>query len=324
MPENLFIASPLSFITSLVIYGDNTNWRYAILELPKPSRISNNKIGIAYMFGGMFLFAAVDMQAKFLTETLHPLQIVWARQFGLFLGVLVILAYRGFGILRTQHLGLQVARGAMAVGSASIFIYAVSFVSLVDATTVTFVAPFMVTLIAASVLREPVGIRRWTAVAIGFVGVLIVTRPGMGVVHPAVLLVLIAALLFALRQIVSRVVAGTDRIITTVAYTALVGSAIITVPLPFVWRTPETSFEVVLLFSIALISAIAETLVIKALDVADAVAVAPVHYSIIIWATFYGFIVFDQLPDMWTLVGASIIVVMGMYTLYREWRVRSC
>ena len=74
------------------------------------------------MFGGMFLFAAVDMQAKFLTETLHPLQIVWARQFGLFLGVLVILAYRGFGILRTQHLGLQVARGAMAVGSASIFI----------------------------------------------------------------------------------------------------------------------------------------------------------------------------------------------------------
>jgi drug/metabolite transporter (DMT)-like permease len=288
----------------------------AISEPPKTSRPPNNKLGIAYMAGGMFLFAAVDTIAKFLTETLHPLQIVWSRQTGLLLGILVILAFRGFTILRTQHLGLQVARGAMAVGSASIFIYAVSFVSLVDATAVTFVAPFMV-------LREPVGIRRWTAVAIGFVGVLIVTRPGMGVVHPAVLLVLIAALLFALRQIVSRVVAGTDRIITTVAYTALVGSAIITVPLPFVWRTPETSFEVALLVSIALISAVAETLVIKALDVADAVVVAPVHYSIIIWATFYGFMVFDQLPDMWTWVGASIIVVMGMYTLHREWRVKS-
>ena len=181
----------------------------------------------------------------------------------------------------------------------------------------------MVTLIAALVLREPVGIRRWTAVAIRFVGVLIVTRPGLGVVHPAVLLILIAALLFALRQILSRFVTGTDRIITTVAYTALVGSAIMTVPLPFVWRTPETSLELVLLVSMALIAAVAEILVTKALDVADAVVVAPVHYSIIIWATFYGFMVFDQLPDMWTWVGASIIVVMGMYTLHREWRIKS-
>lgn len=275
------------------------------------------------MAGGMFLFAAVDTEAKFLTETLHPLQIVWSRQLGLLLGVLVLLAYRGFGILRTQHLGLQIARGAMVAGSASIFIYAVSFVPLVDAIAVTFVAPFMVTLIAALVLREPVGIRRWTAVAIGFVGVLIVTRPGLGVVHPAVLLILIAALLFALRQILSRFVTGTDRIITTVAYTALVGSAIMTVPLPFVWRTPETSLELVLLVSMALIAAVAEILVTKALDVANAVVVAPVHYSIIIWATFYGFMVFDQLPDMWTWVGASIIVVMGMYTLHREWRIKS-
>ena len=96
--------------------------------------------------------------------------------------------------------------------------------------------------------------------------------------HPAILLILIATLLFALRQILSRFVAGTDRIITTVAFTALVGSAIMTVPLAFVWRTPEISLELVLLVSMALIAAVAETLVIKALDVADAVVVAPVHY----------------------------------------------
>jgi len=94
------------------------------------------------MAGGMFLFAAVDTRAKYLTETLHPLQIVWSRQLGLLLGILVILAVRGVGILRTQHLGLQISRGAMMVGSASIFIYAVSFVPLVDAIAVTFVAPF--------------------------------------------------------------------------------------------------------------------------------------------------------------------------------------
>lgn len=292
--------------------------------LPSSSpRSSNNKLGIAYMAGGMFLFAAVDTQAKFLTDTLHPLQIVWSRQLGLLLGVLVILAIRGFGILRTRHLGLQIARGAMAVGSASLFIYAVSFVPLVDAIAVTFVAPFLVTIIGALVLRETVGIRRWTAVVLGFAGVLIVTRPGLGVVHPAVLLILLAALLFALRQILSRIVAGTDQIITTVAYTALVGSAIMTVPLPFVWRTPETSLELILLVSMALIAGTAEILVIKALDVADAVVVAPVHYSIIIWATFYGYMVFDQLPDMWTWIGASIIVAMGIYTLHREWQIKA-
>ena len=101
------------------------------------------------MAGAVFLFAAEDTIAKFLTETLHPLQIVWSRQAGLLLGVLALLAYRGFSILHTQHLGLQVTRGAMAVGSASIFIYTFSFVPLVDAIAVIFVAPFMVTFIAA-------------------------------------------------------------------------------------------------------------------------------------------------------------------------------
>lgn len=106
-------------------------------------------------------------------------------------------------------------------------------------------------------------------------------------------------------------------------YTALVGSIIMTIPLPFVWQWPETNLEIGLLVSMALLAAIAETLVIKALDVADAVVDAPVHYSIIIWSTFSGFMTFDQLPDLWTWVESSIIVVIGLYTLHREWRVKS-
>jgi len=268
----------------------------------------------------MFLFAAVDTIAKYLTETLHPLQIVWSRQLGLLIGILVILALRGGVILHTRRPGLQIARGVMAVGSASLFVFAIRFVPLADAVAVTFVAPFLVTMIAALVLREAVGIRRWTAVALGFVGVLIVTQPGMGIVHPAVFLVLLAALLFALRQIISRVVARTDRIVTTVAYTALVSSAILTIPLPFVWQSLSTGLELGLLIGMAVLAAIAETLVIKALDVADAVVVAPVHYSLLIWATLYGFLVFGQFPDSWTWIGASIIVATGIYTLHREWQ----
>ena len=266
----------------------------------------------------MFLFSAVDTQAKFLTDTLHPIQIVWSRQLGLLIGVLVLLALRGAAVLRTRHPGLQIVRGGLAASSATLFIVAVSVVPLADAVAVSFVAPFIVTVLGALVLREPVGVRRWAAVTIGFLGTLIVIRPGLGVIHPAVGLVLLAATLFALRQILSRVLSGSDRTMTTIAYTALVGSLVLTVPLPFVWRWPGTTVEVALLAGIAVMAALAELLVIKALEVAQAVVVAPVQYTLLIWGTLYGYLVFSQLPDLWTWVGALIIVATGVYTLHRE------
>jgi len=268
------------------------------------------------MAGGMFLFSAVDTQAKFLTDTFHPIQIVWSRQSGLLIGVFILLALRGVAVLRTQYPGLQIVRGAIAAGSATLFIVAVRFVPLADAVAVSFVTPFIVTVLGALVLREPVGVRRWTAVTIGFLGAMI--RPGMGVIHPAVMLVVVAATLFALRQILSRVLSNSDRTATTVAYTALTGSLILSLPLPFVWRWPTSTLEVVLLVSIAILAALAELLVIKALEVAQAVVVAPVHYTLLIWGTMYGYLVFAQLPDLWTWVGALIIVATGVYTLHRE------
>ena len=287
-------------------------------QLPPGLRRSESGLGIAYMAAGMFLFSAVDTHAKFLTAAFHPVQIVWVRQSGLLIGVLILLALRGFTVLRTDRPGLQIARGAIAAGSATLFIIAVRFVPLADAVAVTFVAPFMVTVLGALVLREPVGLRRWTAVFIGFLGAMIVIRPGLGVVHPAMMLVLVAASLFALRQVLSRVLSSSDRTATTVAYTALTGSLLLSLPLPFVWRWPETTMEVGLLVSMAVLAAFAELLVIRALEVAQAVIVAPVHYSILIWGTMYGYLVFGQLPDLWTWVGAMIIVATGVYTLNRE------
>jgi len=270
------------------------------------------------MAAGMFLFAAVDTQGKFLTETLHPIQIVWSRQLGLLIGVLVLLAVRGASILRTKRPGLQIVRGGLAASSATLFIAAVSFVPLADAVAVSFVAPFIVTVLGALVLREPVGLRRWSAVIIGFLGTVIVIRPGLGVIHPAVMLVVVAATLFALRQILSRVLSGSDRTVTTVAYTALVGSLLLSMPLPFVWQWPTTTLEVALLANIAILAALAELMVIKALEVAQAVVVAPVQYTLLIWGTMYGYLVFGQLPDIWTWIGALIIVATGFYTLHRE------
>lgn len=270
------------------------------------------------MAGGMFLFSAVDTHAKFLTDSFHPVQIAWSRQLGLLVGVLFLLALRGRDILKTQHPFLQISRGALAAGSATLFIVAVSFVPLADAVAISFVAPFLVTVLGAVVLGESVGIRRWVAVGIGFLGTLVVIRPGMGVIHPAAVLVLAAALLFALRQILSRKLSGTDRTMTTVAYTALTASAVLSLPLPFIWRTPEWRLEIALLVSMGVLAAIAEVLVIRSLELAQAVVLAPVHYSLLIWGTFYGWLIFDHLPDLWTWVGAMIIIATGIYTLHRE------
>lgn len=281
-------------------------------------RRSESGLGILFMLGGMFIFSAVDTQAKLLTETLHPIQIVWSRQLGLLIGVLIYILFKGVSVLKTKHPSLQITRGLLAASSATLFIIAVSYVPLADAVAVSFIAPFIVTIMGALVLKEKVGIRRWTAVTIGFVGTLIVIRPGMGVVHPAVMIVMLAATFFALRQVLSRALSNSDQTATTVAYTALVGSFVLSIPLPFVWHWPATNQEIVLLVSIAVMAAVAEILVIKALEVAQAVVVAPVQYTLLIWGTMYGYLVFGQLPDLWTWVGALIIVATGAYTLHRE------
>lgn len=266
---------------------------------------------------GMFAFSAVDTGAKFLTDNLHPSQIVWTRQLGLLAGALFLIARHGRPILVTAHPRLQVMRGAVAAGSASLFIFAVAYVPLADAVAISFVAPFMVTVMAAFLLREPVGLRRWAAVVLGFIGTLIVLRPGMGAIHPAGALVILAAFLFAVRQIISRALSDSDRTGTTIVYTALIGSAILTIPLPFVWKTP-TQEEILILVGMAVLAGLGEVLVIKALEVALAVVVAPVQYSLMIWGTFYGWLVFGQLPDGWTWTGAAIIIATGLYTLHRE------
>lgn len=270
------------------------------------------------MAAGMFMFSGVDTIAKLLTETVHPIQVVWWRQFGLLIGVGLLIGLRGRSVLRSAHPKLQIGRGVLAACSATLFIIGVSYVPLADAVAITFVAPFMVTILGAVILREPVGLRRWIAVTVGFLGVLIVIRPGMGVIHPAAGLILIAAAAFALRQVLSRLLAGSDTTQTTVAYTAIVSSALLTILLPFYWQTPSSASEIGLLVAMAFVAAIAETLVIMALNAAEAVVVAPVHYSLLIWGTMYGFLVFDQLPDGWTALGALIIVASGIYTIHRE------
>jgi len=146
----------------------------------------------------------------------------------------------------------------------------------------------------------------------------LIVRPGMGVIHPAVLLVVLAAAFFSARQILGRLLADTDKTITTIAYTAITASLLITIPLPFIWQTPEFGITWVYLAILAVSGAVGEILIINALEVAEAGVVAPLHYTIIIWGTLYGYLIFNQLPDQWTLIGTAIIVAAGLYTLRRD------
>lgn len=269
------------------------------------------------MLCGMFMFSAGDTVAKFLTTAFNPVQIIWFRQLGLLVGIVVFIGIRGSDVLRTKRPVLQMIRGVLVVCSSLLFVFAVKYVPLADAVAASFVAPFFLTMLGAFVLKEKVGMRRWSAVVVGFAGALIIVRPGMNAVHPAVLLVVIAAAIYAARQIIGRLLADDDDTATTIAYTALTSSLVISVPLPFVWVFPETSYLWLLCILIALLGAFGEIMLIKALEVAEAGAVAPMHYSLIVWGTLYGYLVFNQLPDQWTVTGTLIIVAAGIYTLRR-------
>lgn len=281
------------------------------------SRQQDNLRGLLLMLGGFLAFSLSDTVAKVLTADYHPVQIVWLRQLGITTGVAILIATKGPAILRSVAPGLQIARGLCAIVSALAFVYALRFVPLADAVAVTFVAPFMVTVLGALLLGEQVGPRRWTAIAAGFVGMLIVIRPGLSVFHPAIFLVVLAASAFALRQILSRYLGNRDRTETTLAYTALTTIALLALPLPLVWQ-PIQPAHIPLLIGLAILAATGEILIIRALEIALAVVVAPAQYALILFSALWSYLVFDQLPDIWTWTGCAVIVGAGLYMLWRE------
>ncbi|EIE52173.1 transporter [Salipiger aestuarii] len=283
-----------------------------------PRKAPENLRGIALITLGFVFFGATDALAKLLTTELPALEVVWLRQLGLFAGVAAMLGLRGAHILRTRHPVVQIMRGVLATCSATLFILAIRNVPLADATAVTFVAPFIVTALGALFLGEPVGPRRWAAVAVGFAGMLVVIRPGAGVFHPAIFITVGAATAFATRQVLSRLLSGEDSIATTVAYTSITSTLILTLPVPFVWQTPDHGWVWLVAALMALCAACGEIFIIRALDVAQAVVLAPLQYSMILWSTLYGFLLFADLPDGFTLLGCAIIVASGLYTLNRE------
>jgi drug/metabolite transporter (DMT)-like permease len=224
--------------------------------------------------------------------------------------------------LRTRHFWLQSLRSALLVIEIGLFVLTITVLPLAEAHAILAVTPLVVTALSVPVLGERVGMRRWSAIGVAFVGVLIILRPGLGTVHPIALLALLCAVMFALYQILTRIVSRADPPLTTLFYTALVGVGGLTVLIPFYWTTPDASGWA-LFGMVAALGASGHFLLIKALQLAPASTLQPFSYTILIWATLVGFLVFGNLPDLPTVAGAIVITLSGIYTFDRERRLRA-
>lgn len=279
-------------------------------------------LGVALMVISTIFFSMSDVATKVLAGLLPPVEIAWLRYvtFALILIPLALGSSRGAG-LRSKRPGLQVMRGLGMVGSALLFTLGLPYLPIADATAIYFISPIVITALAIPLLGEKVGWRRWTAALIGLLGVLVVIRPGTGAFNVAALLPLLGATSWAGAAIATRMMSGTDRPMTTLAYSAAVGLAVLTVMVPFYWVTPSW-WELALALAMGSLSTAGHGMVVVAYRHATASMVAPFSYVQLIWSGALGFVIFGAMPDGYTITGAIIIAASGLYTAYRE-RIRS-
>ena len=284
---------------------------------PTPKYGQNAGQGILWMLLSMLFYVGMDTIGKYLAQTYPVIEIVWARfLFHLLLMAPVIWSQLP-GTVVSHSYRFQVLRVVMVVLTNLSMITAMRFIPMTEASAVASASPLIVTALSVFLLKEKVGWRRWSGVVIGFVGVLIVIRPGMGLVHPATALPLVAALFYAINQVTTRQLGGIDNPVTTVFYTALFGFLATSMVVPFFWVMPAPA-DLGLMACMGLFSLLGHYANARAFQAAPAATVTPFNYSALLWATLTGFLVFRDLPDGWTLLGALVIVGSGLYIFRRS------
>ena len=261
----------------------------------------------------------MDAYAKFLSSSMDVLQITWARYFFtvVFTLSLMLIFYRQSLVWSKKPL-LQLIRGLILVFSTYLFFYSISFISLPKALTLAFVAPLIVTALSPFFLKEKVGIRRWTAVSIGFIGTLIVIRPGFIEFNLATFAALGNGICYGFYLILTRKLSSSDNPLLTLLFTGTVGAIILSLFMPSVWINP-TSNQWIMMAIIGLIASVAHLFLILSLKYADASKLAPLGYTEIITNILISYYFFHELPDNWTYLGLFIIVLSGLYISRREY-----
>ena len=274
------------------------------------------------MLAAMAVLPFLDVAAKFLGQQGMPVvQSVWARMFfGVILTIPFVLKGRSLRVLVPDTPVLHGARALLIMASTAFFFLALGYLPIADTLAIYFVQPLAVTVMAPLILKEKVGLRRWIAVFIGFIGTLIIIRPGFQAINPGILLALLAGATSALYLILTRKISHSADPIVTTFYTNAMGAILTSAVVGFVWVMP-TLEQWGLLLTIAVVALIGHYLVIAAYRFGEASLLAPLGYAEMINAVVCGWWFFGDFPDRWTFVGVGILIACAIYISYRE-RVR--
>jgi drug/metabolite transporter (DMT)-like permease len=266
------------------------------------------------MISAMSILPLMDVCAKFLSQSGIPIaQIVWAR---MFFGATLILiaAWRYFdrSMFTLSKTGLHTIRAVLLIGSTGLFFSALNFMPIADTLAIFFVQPLITTVLAPLLLREHVDRRRWIVVGIGFVGTLIVIRPGFQIFNIGIVFALASGTAMAFYVLMTRRLARVESSISMSLHTSLVGAILASIPLPFVWESPSAS-QWGLLILVGAIAVLGHFLITWAYSLSEASLLAPLAYSEMIMATLAGWWFFGELPDRLTFLGVSILVICAIY-----------
>ena len=278
--------------------------------------------GILLIVASVVLFSLSDAMSKLLRlQGLPAVEIAWLRYIVFVVLALGLAAHGRVLRVRPKRLRLQLLRGVTLVGSAVLFVAGLGQLQIAEATAITYISPGFVTALSILFLGEKVGIRRWAAVAAGFLGVLIVIRPGSGAIQSAALFPLASALCWAATIVITRRMGAGDRTETTVLWSAGTGLVILTALVPFDFVVPSLA-QLGLGLAHGICSSLGQYIVILAYRQAAASALAPFSYVQLLFSTTLGWLIFAAVPDWGTLLGAAVIIGSGLYTVHRE-RVRA-
>ena len=278
---------------------------------------------IALMCAGVSTFPFMNAAVKLLSPHYPAVQISWARFTGhLIIMLLVFLPQYRWTLLKTRKPAVQIGRSVLMLMSNLVFVMAIGRVPLATASAIGFTSPLIVTALSVPLLRESVGWRRWAAVLVGFAGALLVIRPGTGIADPAVLLLLLSSLTYALYQIATRWVSRYDNAATGIIFAALAGSVAMSFMIPFIFVMPRTLLDGLLFCCLGLLGGAGHYLVIRAFQLGRAAVIAPLGYVELIGSTVLGYAIFGHFPDLWTWAGAGVIILSGVYIALRERRLR--
>ena len=283
----------------------------------------NRQIGIALVTATTLLFAVLDTSAKWLVQTLPVLQVVWLRfLFHTILTTAIFLPTLGPALFKIHNPRMQLLRGVMLALMTGLNFFALQYLQLAETSAVQFSVPILIALLSAWLLHEKLDAKRWTAILIGFAGVLIIMRPGSQGFHPAIFLSVLNALLYAAFNLMTRRLAGSDHPIATQLASAAVPTVLLAPFALWQWQAPSDVLTWCVILLTGLTGGLGHTATALAHRYATAAVLGPFLYQQIIYMTLGGWLVFGQIPDVAVVLGACVVVLSGLYLLWQEFKTR--